>query len=333
MTRVGALAVLATLAAACGASGGPTTTIAATGTTAAASTTTSSTAAASPAGPASPAPTTTSATMPAAAPLAVSGPGRYEVELVSGGLVRRFLLVVPGSAPDPAPLVLVFHGFTRSPEEIEATSGMSALAEEHGFIVAYPAGTGFPRRWLSSPLLGDQDVAFARDLVALVSGAVGIDSKRVYAAGMSNGGGMAARLACDAADLVAAVGPVAAAYPSGGSCEPSRPVPVAAIHGTADPIVPYGGRGEALPAVEGVLAFWVGENRCELERVADEAAEGVTRLAWTGCADGADVVLFRIDGGRHGWPGSGDTTVWGKTTDAVDASALLWEFFAAHPMP
>ena len=135
-------------------------------------------------------------------------------------------------------------------------------------------------------MLGDQDVAFARDLVALVSGVVGIDPRRVYAAGMSNGGGMAARLACDAADLFAAVGPVAAAYPSGGSCEPVRPVPIAAVHGTADPIVPYEGLGEALPAVEEVLSFWVGENGCEAEPAVEAVAEGVTRSPGTGALPG-----------------------------------------------
>ena len=320
-----ALTLLGASAAACGTeeASGTMTASTVTVTTAAAATSTSTTTL--------PPPTTT--TLAVAAPLEVDGPGRYQAEVLSGGLVRRFLLVVPESAPDPAALVLVFHGFTRSPEEIEATSGMSALAEEHGFIVAYPAGTGFPRRWLSSPLLGDQDVAFVRDLVALVSGAVGIDPLRVYAAGMSNGGGMAARLACDAADLFAAVGPVAAAYPSGGSCEPARPVPVAAIHGTADPIVPYEGLGEALPAVEGVLAFWVRENGCDAEPAVEAVAEGVTRLAWGRCTAEAEVVLYRVAEGRHGWPGSGDTSPWGATTDAVSASALLWEFFAAHPMP
>jgi len=319
-----ALTLLGASAAACGteeASGTavPVTSTVMTTTTTPATTTTAS------------APATTT-TLSVVSPLELDGPGRYQAEVLSGGLVRRFLLVVPESAPDPAPLVLVFHGFTRSPEEIEATSGMSALAEEHGFMVAYPAGTGFPRRWLSSPLLGDQDVAFVRDLVGLVSGAVGIDPLRIYAAGMSNGGGMAARLACDAADLFAAVGPVAAAYPSGGACEPSRPVPIAAIHGTADPIVPYEGLGEALPAVEGVLAFWVGENGCGPEPAVEAVAEGVTRLTWGGCTAGADVVLYRVADGRHGWPGSGDASPWGATTGAISASALLWDFFAAHPM-
>jgi polyhydroxybutyrate depolymerase len=247
-------------------------------------------------------------------------------------MVRRFRLVIPRLVPDPAPLLLVFHGFTRSPEEIEATTRFSALAEEEGFVVLYPAGTGFPTRWLASPWQGDQDVVLTRDLVALVSTAVSIDARRVFAAGFSNGGGMVARLACDAADLVAAVGPVAAAYPVG-PCDPSRPVPIAAVHGTADPIVPYWGLGEALPAVEAVLASWVEGNGCETSPITQEVAPGVTRLAWGGCAAGADLILYRVAEGRHGWPGAGDESVWGRTTDEVDASALLWEFFATHPMP
>lgn len=276
--------------------------------------------------------TTTTATVspPATGSTLGDGPGRYEVQITSGGLLRRAVVFVPESVADPAPLVLVFHGFTRSPEEIEETSGMSALAEEHGFVVAYPAGTGFPRRWLTSPAQGDQDVVFVRELVGLVSEAVPVDPGRVFAAGMSNGGGMAGRLACDAADLVAAVGPVAAAYPTG-NCAPSQPVAVAAIHGSADPVVPYEGVGEILPAVEDVVAGWVERNGCAPDAAAADVAADVSLRSWTGCAANADVVLYRVEGGRHGWPGSGDTSPWGRTTDAVSASALLWEFFATHP--
>jgi polyhydroxybutyrate depolymerase len=334
--RGAVLALLTGLAAACGGGAGPaaSTTTGPPVTTAAP--TSSSTILEPPSTMASAATTTvampTTTTTPVATPLVVDGPGRYVAEVESGGLVRRFLLVVPASAPDPAPLVLVFHGLTRSPEDIEATSGMSALAEQEGFVVAYPAGTGFPRRWLAAPGQGSQDVEFVRDLVASISGAVSLDRDRVFAAGFSNGGGMAARLACDAADLVAAVGPVSAAYP-GGPCDPSRPVPFVAIHGTADPIVPYEGVRGLLPAVEEVAAGWAERNGCAPDPATDEVVAGVTRLAWGGCTAGADVVLYRVAGGRHGWPGSGDTSAWGGTTDAVSASALLWEFFAGHPMP
>ncbi|HUU62133.1 MAG TPA: PHB depolymerase family esterase, partial [Acidimicrobiia bacterium] len=304
----GALALVTLLLAACAEAGGATTTAAA---------------------PTAAAPSTS---LPVAAPLVVEGPGRYDGEVVSGGLLRRFVLVVPESASDRAPLVIVFHGFMGSPEELEESIGMTALAAEEGFLVVYPEGAGRPRRWRSDPRQGDGDVAFIRDLVALLGDAVGIDWQRVYTAGMSNGGGMAARLACDASDLVAAAGAVAGAYPTG-DCSPGRPVPVVAFHGTADPIVPYEGWGALLPAVEDWATGWADRNGCASDSGPAAVTADVTRRHWGNCAAGADVVLYTVAGGRHGWPGSGRATGWSGSTDSVDASALLWEFFAAHPLP
>lgn len=270
-------------------------------------------------------------TVPVAATLVVEGPGRYEGEVFSGGLLRRFVLVVPESAPAPAPLVIVFHGFMGNPAEVEEATGMSGVAAEEGFLVVYPEGAGRPRRWRSDPRQGDLDVAFARDLVALIGDATPIDPRKVYAAGMSNGGGMAARLACDASDLVASAGAVSGAYPTG-ECSPGRPVPVVAFHGTADPIVPYEGWSVFLPAVEDWAAGWAERNGCG---PADETTvtADVTSRHWGDCEAGADVMLYTVAGGRHGWPGSGRGTGWGGSSDSVDASLLLWEFFAAHPLP
>lgn len=273
----------------------------------------------------------TSTTVPVAAPLVVDGPGRYEGGLVSGGLLRRFVLVVPESAPHPAPLVIVFHGFMGNPTEVERDTGMTGIAEEEGFAVLYPEGSGRPRSWRSDPRRGDVDVTFIRDLVARLDEAYGIDEARVYAAGMSNGGGMAARLACDAADLVAAIGPVAGAYFSG-DCEPARPVPVVAFHGDADPIVPYEGFGPFLPPIEGWAGEWAARNGCAAEPVLSAAAPGVAVRRWTDCEAEAEVVLYTVADGRHGWPGSERTGEYLGSTDSVAASRLIWEFFAAHPM-
>jgi len=276
--------------------------------------------------------TPVSITVPVAAPLVVEGPGRYEGEVVSGGQLRRFLLVVPEAAPRPAPLVIVFHGFIGNPTEVEDDTGMTGVAEDEGFAVVYPEGLGRPRRWRSDPRLGGLDVGFVRDLLALLDEALGIDPGRIYAAGMSNGGGMAARLACDASDLVAAVAGVAGAY-STGDCEPTRPVPVVAFHGDADPIVPYEGWGRLLPAVEGWAGEWAARNGCDSEPTLGAVATDVTTLRWAGCTEGADVILYTVAGGRHGWPGSERTGEYLGSTGSVDASHLIWEFFAAHPMP
>lgn len=281
---------------------------------------------------AEPATTTGPETPATASPLVVEGPGRYEGEVVSGGLVRNFVLVVPEAAPRPAPLVILFHGFMGNPQEVERDTAMSTVAEAEGFVVVYPEGSGRPRSWRSDPRLGDLDVTFVRDLVARLDRALDVDEARVYAAGMSNGGGMAARLACDAADLVAAIGPVAGAY-FFGDCVPVRPVPVIAFHGDADPIVPYAGWAPFLPGVEAWAGGWAERNGCGAEPSLGAVAVGVTTLRWTGCTAGADVVLYTVAGGHHGWPGSKRAGEYLGSTGSVDASDLIWEFFAAHPMP
>lgn len=272
------------------------------------------------------------ATTPLATPLVVDGPGRYEGEVISGGLLRSFVLVIPEAVPPPAPLVIVLHGFMGSPAEVEEDTGMTGVAEEEGFAVVYPEGWGRPRSWRSDPRRGDADVTFIRDLVARLDGAYGIDERRVFAAGMSNGGGMAARLACDASDLVAAIGPVAGAY-FFGPCSPDRPVPVIAFHGDADPIVPYQGWGPFLPGIEDWAGEWAVRNGCEGAPTHEALAADVTVSRWGGCEAGADVVLYTVADGRHGWPGSERSGEFLGSTDSVDASRLIGEFFAAHPMP
>lgn len=283
---------------------------------------------------AEPAATTSEPTTPppVASPLVVGGPGRYQGEVVSGGLLRRFVVVVPASAPSPAPLVIVFHGFMGNPAEVEEDTGMSEVAEAGGFVVVYPEGEGRPRSWRSDPRRGDPDVVFSRDLVALLDQVVGVDEARIYAAGMSNGGGMAARLACDAADLVAAVGGVAGAY-FAGNCAPTRPVAVIAFHGGADPIVPYDGWGPFLPRIEEWASGWAARNRCTSEPSVEQVASDVSVLAWGECAAGADVALYTVADGRHGWPGSERAAAALRSTDSLDASQLIWDFFLAHPRP
>jgi len=263
--------------------------------------------------------------------LVVDGPGSYDAEVLSGGVIRRFTLDVPEGIPSPAPLVMVFHGFTSNPDRVAELSGMSAVADREGFIVAYPAARGIPSAWRADTgRQGDADVAFVRDMVAVIGAALPVDATRVYAAGMSNGGGMAVRLGCEAADLVAAVAPVAGAMlvPV---CDPSRPVPLIAFHGTDDRVVPYEGLGLLnLPDVEDLLSTWAAGNGCGPEPEAERVAEDVVRHTWGGCD--ADVVLYTVEGGRHGWPGSERAIRELDSTRSIDASSLIWEFFAAHPM-
>jgi polyhydroxybutyrate depolymerase len=169
---------------------------------------------------------------------------------------------------------------------------------------------------------------------------------------------MTSAVACAYADRVAAVAPVAGLRRPDG-CEPSAPVPVVTFHGTEDPFVAFdGGLGAAaarLPAPDGsgrtlgdlgvgpggdepsipaLAAAWARGNGCEGSPAREQVADDVTRIAFPCPADG-DVVLYRVDGGGHTWPGSefsrGIEAVTGRTTFSIDADDLIWRFFEDHP--
>ncbi len=168
--------------------------------------------------------------------------------IVSSGVKREYLLYVPKGhdRTKPAPLVISLHPAMSWPSSEMAISGWNALADEHGFIVAYPAGLGSgPKVWFMQGRRTPArmaDVVFISDLIDTLEASFDIDRTRIYADGMSNGGGMAFVLSCTLPDRIAAVGMVAAARSLGWSwCPGHRPVPSIAFHGTADHFARYGG--------------------------------------------------------------------------------------------
>ena len=167
--------------------------------------------------------------------------------IVSSGRERKYLLHVPKSydRAKPTPLVISMHGGGAWPAHQMNISRWNQLADEHGFIVVYPSGADFiPRIWPMGGTEGNADVRFISDLMDKLKAAYNIDPARIYADGLSNGGGMAFALSCTLSDRIAAVGAVAAAQLLPWSwCKDPRAVPMIAFHGTADPVVPYkGGR-------------------------------------------------------------------------------------------
>jgi polyhydroxybutyrate depolymerase len=252
-------------------------------------------------------------------------PGRHQIEVQSAGMRRSAVVHVPDSLPDPAPLVIVFHGFTGNPAGVARLTGMHEVGEREGFITVYPAARGLIPAWRADRGASDDaDVVFVRDLVASIASALPVDLDRVYAAGMSNGGGMVDRLACEADDLIAAAAPVAGAF-SGGGCDPARPVPIVAIHGTGDWIVPFYGFPGLLPSVPAWNAAWAERNECRGPAAPRSVAADVAEYSWESC--GAEVVLYVVDGGGHDWPGGGDA---GGPGGGVSASEIIWEFFAGQ---
>jgi polyhydroxybutyrate depolymerase len=236
---------------------------------------------AAPTAPPMPSPTT----QPTAAPVVVVGkvldrPGVYYDRLILRNYPRWFKVHVPsGYQPgQPMPMVLNLHGLGGNLDQQEALSGLSATADAAGFVVVYPqAGASV---WnIQAGDIGAIDVDFVREIILYLEERLSIDPARVYATGFSNGGGMAHRLACDLADRIAAIAPVSGAYMQDEPCEPGRPVPVLAFHGTADRYAPFVNEkvGQDIPQW---AADWAARNGCDLKPASTQVADGVHVQSW-----------------------------------------------------
>jgi polyhydroxybutyrate depolymerase len=267
--------------------------------------------------------------------------------IISSAKARKYLLYIPDSY-DPAratPLVISIHGFVQWPAHQQSMTGWNKLADEHGFLVVYPQGTGFPLRWNTGPSSDgtastNQDLRFISDLIDHLAQTYNIDPGRIYANGMSNGGGMSDLLACDLSQKIAAIGGVAGAYLyPGEDCHPAHPMPVIAFHGVEDAIVPYFGgpsrddRFEFLP-VEDWAANWADLNTCTDSPQTAQITNEISRISYHGCEESGEVVFYRINDGGHTWPGGEKLPVWiaGYTNPDINATALMWDFFSTHSL-
>jgi polyhydroxybutyrate depolymerase len=264
--------------------------------------------------------------------------------VASGGRERSVLLHVPPGhdSATPAMLVLNFHGITMTAEEQAALSGMSAVADAHDFLVAYPSGIG--KSWNAGPsCCGDaqsqniDDVLFVRDVLDTIGLAHAVDPKRIFATGMSNGAFFTHRLGCELADRIAAIAPVAGVLGDDpAKCHPARPVSVLDFHGTSDVVVPYDGWGSFL------FGFVTAPATVNAWRALDHCGEptallrrGDTTCIAAACEANAGVTFCSIDGGGHSWPGSraDDPSNVGPVSSYIDASAMIYDFFRMHGMP
>lgn len=268
-------------------------------------------------------------------------------QIETSGRNRKYLLHVPADLDpnQPVPLVISLHGFIEWPAHQAHISRWNQVADEQGFIAVYPQGTGFPLRWNAYGWTGEsemeEDVQFINDLIDHLQSEYNIDSSRIYVNGLSNGAGMSYVLACKLAGRIAAMGGVAGAYSlPAEKCDPSRPVPVIAFHGTEDPIVPYEGglvrrEGLALPSIREWVQSWAERNGCRLVPLDLPTTGNVSGIHYPGCLDHADVMFYTIKGGGHTWPGGNPLPRWltGTTSQEIDASRVMWEFFEQHPLP
>ena len=263
--------------------------------------------------------------------------------LISSGQKRSYLLYVPKSYNPavPSPLVISIHGYAEWPAHQMDISHWNELADQYGFLVVYPSGTQFPLQWHTRGISNSNadttpDVTFISSLIDKLAGQYNIDSARIYANGLSNGGGMSFKLGCQLSNRIAAIGSVSGAYLlPWEECNPSRPVPAVIFHGTADPIVPYqGGPSDMFNVPFPVIPEWVdtyaSHNGCDPTPQVLTAIGDVSGVQYTHCK--ADLVFYTISGGGHVWPGGTPLPkfIVGYTTQSIDATRIMWDFFQQH---
>jgi polyhydroxybutyrate depolymerase len=267
--------------------------------------------------------------------------------LLVDGKERQYLLHVPKrhDRSKPAPLVISLHGAMSWPGFQRDTTRWNELADREGFLVVYPAGTGFgPRTW------DRKDVPFIAALIDKLRAEFNLDPARIYADGLSNGGGMVFILSCTLADRIAAFGTVAGAQRLPQSaCKDARPAPVISFHGTADRIVPYEGGQPWIaplpfPDQREWTAAWAARNGCAPKPTVTMAAADVQATEYKGCEGNASVVLYTVRGGGHQWPGGRPVPLWlvaqmtlmglpiGPYNDSINATRTLWAFYREHPL-
>ncbi|WP_159085799.1 extracellular catalytic domain type 1 short-chain-length polyhydroxyalkanoate depolymerase [Aeromicrobium chenweiae] len=266
--------------------------------------------------------------------------GDSERTIVTGGRERSYVLhVPPGYRPtERTPLVLMFHGLGGDPQTVLESTEMGTMADQHNAILAVPLGRGKPSQWrFRSPISNPRsDVAFVRQLVKQLKKDACVDSSRTYAAGFSNGSALTLALACDASTQFAAYAAVSGPYYEPW-CGKAPAASIIYFHGTADTTVPYRGANTVighLPPVNDIMAKWAKHDRCPSAGTRTRATSAVRHFSWVGCEDGTSVDIFAVVGGVHGWPGGGPMSP-GRTSrtknSPVDATALIWKFFARHP--
>jgi polyhydroxybutyrate depolymerase len=252
------------------------------------------------------------------------------------GLRRMYLLHIPSDYDNEnaQPLVLNFHGHGSTDHVQESQTGMSILADQEDFIVAYPQGTiGQDHRtgWDTGPKTYPHvnDVLFTDNLITDLEATLCINPDRIYATGFSNGGGMTNLLACKLSDRIAAFAIVSGAvHPVEGGCHPPHPVSILDFHGTHDSVVPYIGNpvNDLEPPINQWLEDWAKLDSCTNGPTTFAQQARVTGEKWTHCKEDTTIIHYRIQGGIHIWPS--------LATDggAINATPIIWSFLKNYSL-
>jgi polyhydroxybutyrate depolymerase len=267
-------------------------------------------------------------------------------------VVREFYVVLPPhfDSTHAAPLAFFFHGGGGNALGALKNYRFADVAGAGGAVVVYPEGLSHHWNDDRNFFPGPSDYAFILKMLERLSLRMRLDHRRIFAVGHSNGGMMSNSAACHLPGIFAAIGSMGGPLPRNGlvNCRTTRPVSVIEIQGVADPVVPYAGgtitgsRGDVLGA-DSTVAIWAAIDGCAaaptrtpLAPVDQSDPTRVTKIEFRSCSHGRSVVLYAIEGGGHPWPGGESDqleSIVGPKTNQMDATKVIWEFFAAHPSP
>lgn len=265
------------------------------------------------------------------------------------GLNRTYLLHLPPgySGTNPLPLIIAMHGGFGSAANLQNQSGLSQKADLENFIVVYPEGVQsgllnirtWNAGWCCGPASDQEidDVGFINALLDTLIENYAVDTNRIYATGMSNGGFMSYRLACELSHRIAAIAPVACAM-SLTSCPAARPVSIIHFHSYEDISIPYqGGVGDGVsnhynPPLDSILHAWSIKNGCNpiTEIVTDNDQH--TFVQYTHCECQSEIQLHISRDGGHSWPGGEQTIIGDPVSQYIHANDLMWAFFKSHSL-
>lgn len=286
----------------------------------------------------------------------ITKPGDYSFTINHGGLARSYLVHVPRSydPATPTPLLMAFHGGGGNMrfQADDQHYGLISKSESAGFIAVFPNGySRFPEGRLATWNAGTccaqardkdiDDVGFVRAVVANVKRQLDVDARHIYATGMSNGGMLTYRLACELTDVFSGIAAVAATDNTR-RCSPSRAIPVLEIHaGDDDHVLFNGGAGAGafrdesqvsdFRSVPETISRWTGRNGCTAPPVRVLEVPGAYCERYSGCRDGVAVQLCVTETGGHSWPGARQVRD-GKApaSQAISADDVMWDFFGRH---
>ena len=258
------------------------------------------------------------------------------------GLERNYILYVPAiyDGANAVPLVINLHGYGSNAAQQNFYGNFKNLADVDNFLVVHPNGTndfsGTPY-WNAFAGGGAvDDVAFISGLIDTLSKNYNIDPARIFSTGMSNGGFMSYRLACELNNRISKIASVTGSMNTTlqGTCSPGAPIPVMQIHGTNDPTVSYNG-SFGVVAIEDVVDYWVNNNNCNTAPIVESLPDintsdnsTVERYTYANGDAGSSVIFYKIIGGGHTWPDAPiPVPAYGPTNRDFNASQVIWEFF------